>query len=297
MTMTNPSSKLNFPVYFSKTFIWFVIGSFLAAAGIQCVLVPNNLIDGGIVGLSIIASKLFGHYVLSICLVLFNLPFIILAFKQIGKYFVIQMLTAVLLFALSLWIIEQLPTWLNISPIVFTGSEIEVMTLGGVTIGIGCGLIIRHGGSTDGTEILGIIINKKKGFTVGQVVLVINFFIFALAGFVYRDWHTAFLSLLTYGVATKVMDIVILGLEDTKSVTIITSSPKQLGQIITNDLGVGLTYIHAEGGFSGERRDILYVVVERLQLSQLKELVHREDPSAFIAIENLHEVINGKRMS
>ncbi|EPP29011.1 hypothetical protein CP082626L3_0767 [Chlamydia psittaci 08-2626_L3] len=89
--------------------------------------------------------------------------------------------------------------------------------------------------------------------------------------------------------------MVILGLEDTKSVTIITSSPRKLGQILMENLGVGLTYIQAEGGYSGEPRNILYIVVERLQLSQLKEIVHREDPYAFIAIENLHEVINGKR--
>ncbi|ROT59794.1 YitT family protein [Chlamydia trachomatis] len=290
-------TKFSFPLYFSKTLSWFIIGGFLAACGVHMILAPNDLIDGGIVGLSMIAAHSFGHQFLPVFLVLFNLPFIILAYKRIGKYFVVQMITAVIIFSCWLWLIEVLPEWLGIQPFIFDGSEIETIVLGGVVLGAGGGLIIRHGGATDGTEILGIIVNKKRGYTVGQVILFVNFFIFSLGGIVYRNWHTAFMSLLTYAVAIKVMDMVILGFEDTKSVTIITSSPRKLGNILMETLGVGLTYLHAEGGFSGEPRSLLYIVVERLQLSQLKEIVHREDPSAFIAIENLHEVINEKRTS
>ncbi|WP_213357709.1 YitT family protein [Chlamydiifrater phoenicopteri] len=285
--------RFNFSIYFLKTLSWFILGGALAAAGVQIILVPSELIDGGVVGLSIVASHFLGHKYLPFCLLCFNLPFVILAFKQIGKHFVIQMLTAVIIFSCSLWLIDVLPGWLNVSPFVFKGSEIETVIVGGFVIGVGSGLIIRHGGSTDGTEILGIIINKKRGFTIGQVVLFINFFIFTLAGIAYKNWHSAFMSFLTYAVATKVMDVVIVGLEDTKSVTIITSSPKKIGKILMDTLGVGLTYIHAEGGYSGERKNLLYIVVERLRLSQLKEIVHREDPNAFVAIENLHEVVNG----
>lgn len=289
-------TKFSFPLYFSKTLSWFIMGGFLAACGVKMVLVPNELIDGGVVGLSIVAAHFVGYEYLPLFLVLFNLPFVLLAYRQIGKYFVIQMITAVVIFSVSLWLIDVLPMKFGFSPFVFKGSEMETIVLGGAVIGAGCGLIIRHGGSTDGTEILGIIVNKKKGFTVGQVVLFINFFIFSLAGIVYQNWHSAFVSFLTYFIATKVMDMVILGLEDTKSVTIITSSPRKLGHILMETLGVGLTYLHAEGGYSGEPRNLLYIVVERLQLSQLKEIVHREDPHAFVAVENLHEVINGRKV-
>lgn len=288
------STKFNFPLYFSKTLSWFILGGFLAACGVQLILVPNNLIDGGIMGVSIIVSHFVGHNYLPFLLILFNFPFVILAYKQIGKYFVIQMITAVFIFSGALWLIDILPSWLGFSPILFQGSEMETIILGGSVIGVGCGLIIRHGASTDGIEILGIIVNKKRGFTIGQIVLFVNFFIFSIAGIVYKNWHTAFVSFLTYAVATKVMDIVILGFEDTKSVTIITSSPRKLGHILMDTLGVGLTYIHAEGGYSGDSKYLLYIIAERLQLSQLKEIVHREDPEAFIAIENLHEVINGR---
>lgn len=288
------STKFSFPLYFSKTLSWFVLGGFLAACGVQLILVPNDLIDGGTMGVAILASHFFGSQFLSLFLVLINLPFMILAYKQIGKYFVIQMITAVFIFAGALWFIDALPGWLGVEPFVFKGSEMETIVLGGAVIGVGCGLIIRHGASIDGIEILGIIINKKRGFTIGQIVLFANFFIFSIAGIIYKNWHTAFVSFLTYAMATKIMDIVILGFEDTKSVTIITAYPRKLGRILMDTLGVGLTYIHAEGGHSGEDKFLLYIIAERLQLSQLKEIVHREDPKAFIAIENLHEVINSR---
>ncbi len=156
-------------------------------------------------------------------------------------------------------------------------------------------MIIRNGGSTDGTEIMGIIINRKQGFTVGQVVLFSNIFIFVIAGIVYHNWHSAFQSLMIYVVATKVMDIVIVGFDETKSVMIISSDPHHLGKILTDRLGVGLTFLYGRGGYSGDAREILYVVVERLQLAELKLIVHREDPGAFVAIQNLHEVINGRQ--
>ena len=155
-------------------------------------------------------------------------------------------------------------------------------------------MIIRHGGCTDGTEILAILINRKKGFTVGQVIFFINIFIFAAYGWIFDDWHIALRSLMTYIVAFKMMDIVIAGLEELKSVLIMCSKPDKLSKIITHELGLGLTFIKGKGGYSGEDRDILFIIVERLDLAELKEIVLREDPSAFIAIENLHEVAYGR---
>lgn len=286
--------RFNFSLYYFKTLAWFVIGSCLAAIGVQVFLVPNQFIDGGIVGLSIMAAHFFGQQYLPYFLIIFNIPFVILAYKHIGKHFVLQMISAVFIFSLSLAAIYNMPFWLKIPPLIFKGSDLEVIVLGGFIIGCGIGLIIRNGGSTDGTEILGIIINKKRGFSIGQVILFVNIFIFTAAGLSYKNWHTAFVSLMTYVVATKVMDMVIVGFEDTKSVTIITSMPKQLGKVLIDSLGIGLTYLNAEGGYTGEKKQLLYIVVERLLLSELKEIVSREDPQAFIAIENLHEVINGR---
>lgn len=272
------------------------MGGFLSALALETILIPNQLIDGGIVGISMMASHLFGKKFLPYFLILFNLPFVVLAYKLIGRHFVIQMITAVCSFAFFLILLDFATRWFA-EPLEFHGETIEVIVLGGFVMGCGVGLIIRHGGSTDGTEIMGIIVNRKRGFTVGQVILFANFFIFALAGIVYQNWHTAFLSLMMYVVATKVMDTVIVGFEDTKSVMIISLKPQELAKILMDELGVGLTVMYGRGGFSGDAREILYIVVERLQLAELKEIVHREDPQAFIAVENLHEVINGRQQN
>lgn len=295
--MHKTGSHFQFSKFYFKTLFWFVLGAFLAAGGVKVLLIPNQLIDGGVVGLAIMAAHLFGEPLLPIFLILFNLPFVILAYKQIGKHFVIQMFTAVLLFAFFLLLFYWVPLIFKLEPLRFEGDAIEVIALAGFVIGVGVGLIIRHGGSTDGTEILGILVNRKQGFTVGQVILFANVFIFLAAGFVYWNWHTALLSLLTYVVATKVMDMVIVGFEDTKSVTIITAKSEILTQRLMDDLGIGLTVLYGRGGYSKEKCEILYVVVERLQLAELKEIIHQEDPQAFVAVENLHEVINGRKNS
>lgn len=116
-----------------------------------------------------------------------------------------------------------------------------------------------------------------------------------MAGYVFQDWHPPLLSLITYMVVIKVMDSVIVGLDETKSVLIISRKSQTIAKAIIHELGLGLTIMYGRGGFSGDEREILYVIAERLQLADLKELIHREDPLAFVAVENLHEVANGKK--
>lgn len=268
-------------------FIWIGIGAFLAAFSLEVFLIPNRLIDGGMIGVSMIFSYVFGGETLPLFLVLFTTPFLFLAYRYIGKIFLLNMFVAILLFVVSIIIIQEY------IPIRFKGESLEVVVIGGAILGIGTGLIIRFGGCLDGTEILGIILNRNLGVTVGQVVMFCNVFVFGAAGFVFRDWHPPLLSLITFMVATKVMDAVIVGLEETKSIWIISSKSKEVSQAIVHELGLGLTIMYGRGGYSGEDREILYVISERLQLSELKDLIYRIDPLAFVAIENLHEVYNG----
>jgi uncharacterized membrane-anchored protein YitT (DUF2179 family) len=264
-------------------------GAFLAAFALEVFFIPNRLFDGGIVGIAMIGAIILGKQWLPLLLVLFNLPFLYLGYKSIGKAFLIHMLFAVIVFAGSLVFISHFIPWQ------FTGESLEVVVIGGAILGIGLGMIIRYGGCIDGTEILGIIINRRTGFTVGQVVLVCNIFVFTAAGLVLQDWHPPMLSMIAYIVVIKIMDSVIVGLEETKSILIISSKSKEIASAIVYELGLGLTVMYGRGGFSGDEREILYVIAERLQLAELKELIYREDPHAFIAIENLHEVANGKQ--
>lgn len=269
------------------SYIGMATGAFLAALAIRMFLTPNELIDGGVVGISMILSRLFGSAYLSYFLLILNIPFIYLAWKYIRRSFVLNMLAATIFFAIFLSLLNNFPS--------FGADQLEAIVIGGAMLGAGAGMIIRYGGCIDGTEILAIIINKKKGYTVGQVILFINFFIFTAYGWIFSDWHIALRSLMTYIVAFKMMDLIIAGLEELKSVLIMCSKPDKLSKIITLELGLGLTFIKGKGGYSGEDRDILFIIVERLDLAELKEIVLREDPSAFIAIENLHEVAYGRQ--
>ncbi|MCH9630871.1 MAG: hypothetical protein S4CHLAM37_08810 [Chlamydiia bacterium] len=284
--MAHATAKKRSAKQITIAYFWIIIGSFLAAVSVRMFLYPNNLIDGGIIGLSLIYARLAGDTYLPFVLVALNIPFLWLSYKHIRKTFVISMGIAVVLFAVFLAVLELAPP--------FKGEMLEIIVIGGAILGIGVGLIIRNGGCLDGTEILAIIINRKKGFTVGQVVLVINVFIFAAYGLIFRDWHSAFGSLMTYIVAFKMMDLVIMGLDELKSVLIISSKPKELAEVIMHEMGLGLTVMYGRGGYTGDAREILFVIVERLDLATLKELVLREDSGAFMAIENLHEVVYGK---
>lgn len=270
-------------------YLWIAVGAFFAAFSIEIFLLPNKLIDGGVIGVAMIFGNLFGKDLFPYFAILFNLPFVFLAYRSIGKVFVLHMLFALIVFSVSTMLLHAY------MPYPFRGDNLEIVVIGGAILGIGIGLIIRYGACLDGTEILGIIINRKTGLTVGQVVLVCNIFVFGACGFVFQDWHPPLLSLIMYIVVIKIMDSVIVGLDETKSVLIISSKSREIADAIIHELGLGLTIMYGRGGFSGDEREILYVIAERLQLSDLKELILREDPSAFIAIENLHEVANGKQ--
>lgn len=271
------------------TYLWMILGCFIAALAIEVFFIPNNLIDGGTVGLAMIAARAFGQHLLPLFFVLFNLPFIYLAYRHIGRAFVIQLTAAVFIFVFFLFVIPE------IFKHPFHGDTLEVVVIGGAILGVGIGIIIRGGACLDGTEILGIIFNKKMGFTVGQTVFACNIIVFSTAGLVFQDWHPPLLSLIAYIVVVKIMDTVIVGLDETKSMLVISSRSDEISKAIMHEMGIGLTIMYGRGGFSGASTEILYIIIERLQLADLKNLIHSIDPNAFIAVENLHEIASGKQ--
>jgi len=263
-------------------------GAFVAAFSIKIFFIPNDLIDGGTVGLAMIIGQIVGTQWIPFLIPLFSIPFVILAARHIGWSFVFHVIASVALFSFFLLIMS------SIFATPFTGNNIEVVVIGGGMLGVGLGMILRAGGCLDGTEVLGLIINKQYGFTVGQVVFFCNLFVFGMAGVVFQDWHPPLMSLITYVVVARTLDFVIVGLDETKAVMVISSKYKEIEEAIMHELGLGLTVMYGRGGFSKESREILYIIIERLQLAELKELIYEIDPSAFIAIENLHEVSSGR---
>lgn len=285
-----PSKTGSFPS-FLWAFLGMTFGAFLAAFSIQIFFLHNNLIDGGTVGLAMIIGRLMGAQWIPLLTFAFTLPFVYFAYRSIGKMFVFSMLYAISIFSLFLGCI---PLFFR-TP--FVGDALEVVVIGGAILGTGVGLIIRSGGCLDGTEILGLISSKRHGFTVGQVVFFCNILVYGLAGIVFQDWHPALLSLIAYVVVVKIMDFVIVGFDETKAVLVVSRKFSQIQEAIMHNLGLGITILYGRGGFSKEPIEVLYVIVERLQLTELKELIHGIDQKAFIAITNLHEVasINGKK--
>lgn len=291
VTVKSPSSK-SFASYLMSS-LWMALGAFLAAFSIVVILIPNRIIDGGVVGLAMILGNIFGKSLLPYFYIVLTIPFVFFAYRFIGKAFVVQMIIAMICFFGFMLLLDTVIEWED-SPITkFYGEALEVVVIGGAVLGVGVGLIIRMGACIDGTEILGIAANKKTGLTVGNTVLVCNIFVFGLLGIVMHDWHPPILSLINFIVVAKVMDTVIVGFDETKSVLIISSRFREISRAIMHELGLGLTVMYGRGGFSGSEKEILYVITERLQLAALKELILREDPSAFIAVESLHEVANG----
>lgn len=274
-----------------KTIPLILIGAFIAAVSIKFILLPNRVIDGGVTGIAMILSHIFGQFWLPYFVLLLNIPCVFIAYKNFGKVFVIYMITGIVLFSVFLFLFEDI--FHNLA--VFHGDSLEVVVLGGITLGLGIGLIIRMGGCSDGSEVIAIMINRSKGYTIGQVVVFINFFVFFIAGYVYGEWNTSIRSFITYIVTYKTMDFVIVGLDELKSALIISSKPKEIGDTVVHELGLGLTILYGRGGYAGDDREILLVVVDRLQLAELKDIILNIDPSAFIAVENLHEVVYGRQ--
>ena len=262
-----------------RKMLFLTIGAFVAAAAIEGFLAPNNIIDGGVIGISMIASYLT-KINLGLLVVLINVPFICLAFTKMGKKFVLQTFYAIIIFSLALNVFHGH---------IATSDLLLATVFGGIILGAGVGIILKHDGSLDGTEILSLVLSKKWGLSVGEFIMGLNIFIYCGAGLVF-GWGKAMYSMLTYFIAYKVIDVVLEGLNESKSVWVVTDYSKEMGDRIIKQMGASVTYIDAVGGYSGQPKRIVYCVISRLEVTKLKQLVKDVDPSAFISIENVHEV-------
>ncbi len=262
------------------TYMFMTIGILLAALALEVFLIPNRIIDGGITGISIILSFLT-NIDLSIFIVIINIPFLLLGFKHLGKNFLIQSSVAMVLFSLLLEAFKQVN--------VVTSDVLLATVFGGILLGIGVGFVIRYGACLDGVETIAILINKKTSFSVGQVILLINLVIYMVAGILF-GWDRALYSIMTYFITYKIIDIVSEGLDQAKAALIITNNSEKIAKSIYKKLGRTVTFIEGEGLISG-KKVVLYVVVTRIELRELKKIVEADDVSAFMTITDVSEVV------
>ncbi len=256
------------------------IGAVIAAFAIEEFLVPCTILDGGVVGISIIINNKSG-IPLGFLTVALNIPFLIIGAKKMGKRFIIKSLFAMIVFSVFLEIFAPMVN--------ATQQYLLAVSFGGVILGIGVGLVIRFGGCLDGTETVAILLNKKFKLPVGKVVLIFNVIIFISAGFVF-DFERAMYSLLTYFITSKALDVIESGLEQTKAAMIITDDAKEISHLIYKRLGRTVTIMEGEGLVSG-KKVVLYCVMTRFEVHELKDIVNSTDASAFIAISDVSEII------
>lgn len=275
--------RLTRTAFWSRS-VFLFLGAAFVSVGLEIFLVPNRIIDGGIVGISIMASYL-SHIPIGIFLFVLNLPFLYIGYKMIGKTFAISTLYGIAIMSIGTSLLHPVAP-LTIDPLLAS-------VFGGIILGIGVGLVIRFGGSLDGTEIIAILFNKRTPFSVGEVVMFFNLFILGSAGFVFT-WDRAMYSLIAYYIAFKMIDITIEGFDESKSVWIISDKFQEIGDALMDRLGRGVTYLKGEGGFTGEDRKVIFVVITRLEEAKLKSIVDDIDINAFMAVGNIHDVKGGR---
>ncbi|RKP53806.1 YitT family protein [Cohnella endophytica] len=280
--MARAHKKMTMADYIKK-FVFLTVGAVLMAVALEIFLVPNEIIDGGITGISIVLSEV-SHVALGIFIFIINLPFLFIGYKMIGKTFAVSTLYGVGVMSVATALLH------SVEP--FTSEKILAVLYGGVILGLGIGIVIRFGGALDGSEIVAILFSKKFRLPVGQIVMFINVFIFIVAGFVFGA-DSAMYSIFTFYIAAKVMDIVVEGLDESKSATIISGEYEEISEAIMDRLGRNTTLIYAKGGYTKEDTQLIFCVVTRLEIAKLKSVVHEIDPRAFISVQNVADVLGG----
>ena len=262
--------------------IFIIIGSVIAAFSIEKILLPVTILDGGIVGVSIIINKLVPVIPLGTLTILLNLPFVIIGGRKLGKSFFIYTGTGMALFSIFLSIFARVEFEV-------TEDALLATVFGGALLGVGVGMIIKNGGCLDGTEATAILLSHKTHIPVGTLVLVMNVVIFSVAGALFGP-DRAMYSLLTYFITSRVIDYIDFGIDQAKSVMIITDQAPQIAEDIYNTLGRTVTFIKGEGLISGEKT-VLYCVITRLELSTLRRIIEKDDYQAFMTVADVKEIV------
>ena len=271
-------------LFYIKKIFMLIVGALITATGLELFLIPNNVIDGGVVGLSIMSHTITSMS-LGTFLVIYNIPFIYMGYRHIGKSFALSTIFAIVMLSIWTGVLHA------VSPV--TNDPFLAAIFGGVVTGLGVGIVMRTGGSFDGTEIVAIILDARTQFSVGEVVMFINLFILSSAGLLY-GWDKAMYSLFAYFVISKMIDVVLKGLDESYAVMIVTNEHEEVTDALNERLGRGVTLLHGAGGYTGEAKEVLYCVVSRLELDTLKEIVLDKDERAFVTINVVHDIVGGR---
>jgi uncharacterized membrane-anchored protein YitT (DUF2179 family) len=264
------------------------LGAGLAVLAMKGFMIPNNFMDGGVTGISILLHEMY-HINISILVLVLNVVFIYLGYRKIGKTFAVQTTIAVVLLSLGLLFID-------IEPI--TKDKLLIAIFGGILIGTGVGLVIRSGGVIDGTEVIAVFTKRKVGFSNSEIIMLINTLIFAVAAFHYNI-ETAMYSIITYFSATRITDYVVDGIEEFTALNIISAKQEDVKNFLVNELGKGITVYKGERGYLPGSFDIksdceiVVTIVTRLEIKQIQDALLEIDPKAFSYVLSIKEATGG----
>ena len=269
-----------------REFIYIIIGVFSAGFGLKGFLLPNQFIDGGATGISLLLQNITSLD-LGILLIIVNIPFLLLATQTIGTKFALKSVMAIAFLAVVVHFIDY--------PII-TEDKLLISIFGGFFLGLGIGMAMRGGSVIDGTEVLAIYLSRKLSITVGDVLLLINIIIFSFGAYV-LSVETALYAILTYLAAAKTVDFVVDGVEEYVGITIISNSHEEVRIMIVEKLRRACTIYAGKGGYgqSGPsfEKDIIYTVMTRLELPKLYTEIDKIDKNAFVVIGIVKDLKGG----
>lgn len=270
-----------------KSLIFIIAGISMATIGLKGFLLPNDFLDGGVTGISLMINRLFDIDI-SISILLINAPFIFLGNKQIGSGFALKTAVAVVVLAITVHYVNF--------PVI-TKDPLLISIFGGFFLGAGIGLTMRGRAVIDGTEVLAVAVSRNSSLSVGDFIALFNVLLFITAAFVI-NLETAMYSMLTYLAASKTVDFIVTGIEEYIGVTIISEHSDLIHNAIIENLGMAVTVYKGEGGYckkgkTTEERKILYSVVTRLEVQKLKLEIEKIDPEAFVIQQTINDTRGG----
>jgi len=275
------------PLFTLSDIIYLVLGVIFASFALKSFLVPNHFLDGGVTGISLLLHEVY-HWNLGVILLVLNIPFIVLAYFQIGKHFAIRSFLTILLIIITIYVVP-FPE--------LTHDKLLVAMFGGFFMGIGIGLSMRGGGTFDGMEVLALLTFKKSSFSITEIILGMNGVIFIIAAFLKVE--TALYAIMTYLVASQITKYVIEGIEAYTGVTIVSGNSEEIKKALVLTMNRGITVYKGERGFMKESfeesadADIIFTIVTRLEVRKLQNIVRAIDPKAFIFTQTVREPQGG----
>ncbi len=276
-----------------KNFFFLTLAGIINAIGVTMFLAPVNLYDSGISGTSILLSQITPSYLsLSLFLVVLNIPLFLYGLKRQGRVFTVYAVYTVVIYSAAAYLItDVLPVDVSIaSPL--AGEDLLLCAIfGGLISGIGSGMAIRYGGAMDGIEVMAVIFAKRLNISVGTFVMIYNTALYVVCGIILKSWILPLYSVVAYAAALKTVDYIVEGIDRSKSAMIVTAEYEKVCSSLSEAFGCGITVMDAKGYYSNSDKKVVYIVVNRFQITRMKNIVHDNDPAAYISVSEVADVL------